>query len=64
MAFNTQQRVIQSAGYYHNLTTRLSSPYRQDMTVLMNQTGHHVGEVKWLLMPNTSPYYLAVEAQR
>ena len=64
MAFNAQQRVIRSVGYYHNLTTRPSSPYRQDMTVLMNQTGHHVGEIKRPPTPNTNPHHLAVEAER
>jgi hypothetical protein len=32
--------------------------------MLMNQTDHHVGETKRLLMPNTSPRHLAVEAKR
>jgi hypothetical protein len=30
----------------------------------MNQTDHHVGETKRLLMPNTSPRHLGVEAKR
>ena len=30
----------------------------------MNQTDHHVDETKRLLMPNTSPCHLAVEAKR
>ena len=64
MAFNAQQRVIRSVGYYHNLTTRPSSQYRQDMTVLMNQTGRHVDGTKRLLRPNTSPHHPALEEKR
>ena len=64
MSFNAQQRVIRSIGYYHNLKTRPSSPYRQDMTVLMNQTGHHAGEIKRLPTLNTNPHHLAVETER
>ena len=64
MASSDQQRVIRIIGYYHNSTTRPLSQYCQDMTALMNQTGHHVGKIKRLLMPNTSPYHLAVKAKR
>ena len=64
MAFTAEQRVIRSVGYYHNLTIRPSSPYCQDRTVLMNQTGHHAGEIKRLPTPNTNPHHLAAEAER
>ena len=34
------------------------------MTVLMNQTSHHMGEIKRPPMPNTNPHHLAVEVER
>ena len=34
------------------------------MTVLMNQTDHHMGEIKQPPMPNTNLHHLAVEAER
>ena len=64
MASNAQQRVIRSVDYYHNSTTRPLSQYRQDIIMLMNQTGHHMGETDQLLTPNTSPRHLAIEAKR
>ena len=64
MAFNAQQRVIRSVGYYHNSTTRPLSQYRRDMTALMNQTVHHVGKINRPPTPNTNPHHLAVEARR
>ena len=30
----------------------------------MNQTNHHVGKIKRLLMLNTSPYHIVVKAKR
>ena len=30
----------------------------------MDQTGHHVGEIKWPLTLNINPHHLAVEAER
>ena len=64
MAFNTQQRVIRSVGYYHDSMMRPLSQYCQDMTALMNQTDHHMGEIKQPPMPNTNLHHLAVEAER
>ena len=61
-ASSTQKRVIRSVGYYHNLTTKPMSQYRQDIIMLTNQTDHHVVEKNQ--MPNTSPRQLAVEAKR
>ena len=64
MAFNAQQKGIQSVGYYHNLMTRPLSQYHQDMTALMNQSGHHVDGTERLLTPNTSPHHPTIEAGR
>ena len=64
MGSKAQPRATQSASCYHNSTNRPLSQYRQDMTALMNQIDHHMGEIKRLLIPNTSPYHLAVEAKR
>ena len=64
MAFNDQQGVIRIIGYSHNLMMRSSSPYCQYITMLMNQTSHHVDEIKRPPMPNINLHHLTVEAER
>ena len=64
MAFSAQQRVIPSIGYYHSLMTRPSIQYHQDMTALMNQTGHHMDGTERPLRPNSNPHHLVIEAER
>ena len=63
-ASNAQLRATRSASYYHNLTTRPLSQYRQSIKLLTNPTDHHVDGTDRLLMPNTSPRHPTVEARR
>ena len=61
---SAKQRVISNAGYCHNSTTRPLSQYRQNTIRMINRTDHHVDGTKRLIMPNTSPHPLAIEARR
>ena len=42
----------------------LLSPYNQSIKLLTSPTDRHVDGTDRLLMPNTSPRYIAVEARR
>ena len=59
-ASSTQPKVTRSVNCYLNSTTRHLSPYHQRVKRL---TDHHVAGTKRQLMPNTSPYYLAVKVE-
>ena len=63
-ASSTQLRVTRSTSCYPNSMTRPWSLYRQCVTLLMDQTDHHVVGTERQLKPNTSPHHLAVEAER
>ena len=63
-ASSAKLRATRSVSYYHSLTTRPLSQYRQSINLLTNLIDHHVDGTERQLTPNTSPRHPAIEARR